>query len=323
MEPLDKIGFYTMYDERVKHSSETSPLKRCELLLTGACNFKCPYCRGLCDNSSMSLVKAKEIVYKWATHNLENIRFSGGEPTIWPHLVELVAYAKNVGIQRIAISSNGSAKQELYEKLVEAGANDFSISLDACCSSTCDAMAGREGMLEVITNNIKYLSSKTYVTVGVVLTEKNQDELKDIVKFAKSLGVSDIRIISAAQKGKNIPVKDIEPDAKYPILSFRVNRDKEGLGVRGILPEDSHNCPLVLDDMAVVGEYHYPCIIYLREGGKPLGSINDPIEKIRADRAKWAFEHDTHKDPICCNNCLDVCTVFNNRWNELNGNNNK
>jgi sulfatase maturation enzyme AslB (radical SAM superfamily) len=43
---LENIGFYTLSDDRCKNASSTSPLMRCELVLTDACNFKCPYCRG-------------------------------------------------------------------------------------------------------------------------------------------------------------------------------------------------------------------------------------------------------------------------------------
>lgn len=44
---LEDIGFYTLSDERAKNASESSPLHRCEILITDKCNFKCPYCRGM------------------------------------------------------------------------------------------------------------------------------------------------------------------------------------------------------------------------------------------------------------------------------------
>lgn len=47
MEDLNKIGFYSLSDDRVRNTSETSQMKRCEMIITEYCNFKCPYCRGL------------------------------------------------------------------------------------------------------------------------------------------------------------------------------------------------------------------------------------------------------------------------------------
>ena len=120
---LEDIGFYTLSERRAKNVSWESDLMRCELILTDACNFKCPYCRGLAEpyRGTLSLAEAKQIVRLWAQGNLHNVRFSGGEPTIWPGLVELVEYTKAMpSIERIAISTNGSADLELYQQIGRA-----------------------------------------------------------------------------------------------------------------------------------------------------------------------------------------------------------
>jgi len=71
--------------------------------------------------------------------------------------------------------------------------------LDACCAEDGDKMSGGvKGSWEKVIENIRLISEKTYVTVGVVLNEMNIDSTIDTIKFANSLGVSDIRIISAS-----------------------------------------------------------------------------------------------------------------------------
>ena len=78
----------------------------------------------------------------------------------------------------------------------------------------------------------------------------------------------------------------------------------------GIDKEDTNKCPLVLDDSIIAGNYHFPCVIYMREQGKPIGMIN---KGMRAERAAWFESHDTYKDKICKANCLDVCVEYNNK----------
>ena len=138
---LEEIGFYTLSDARVKQAGINSPLWRCELLLGARCNFKCPYCRNV-GGKDLPYEQAITIVREWGLQGLKNIRFSGGEPTLWPGLVNLVTFAATQCIERIAISTNGSASADLYRQLVKAGANDFSVSLDACCAEDGDKMAG-------------------------------------------------------------------------------------------------------------------------------------------------------------------------------------
>lgn len=317
---LENIGFYTLSDDRAKNASEESQLMRCEVILTDACNFKCPYCRGVRDDikGTMTLEKAKYIVDLWTKDNLKNIRFSGGEPTVYKHLVEIVEYTKSKGVERIAISTNGSADLELYKRLIDAGVNDFSISLDACCSAFGDMMAGGiEGAWNKVINNIKELSKLTYVTIGCVVTEDTIGQLKETIEFAASLGVSDIRIISSAQYNSLLEnAKTVSEDVykKYPILKYRIENINNKRNVRGLQSEDSHRCGLVLDDMAIAGDYHFPCIIYMREGGNPIGKVG---ENMRQERLQWAENHDTHKDPICKKNCLDVCIDYNNKYNKF------
>jgi MoaA/NifB/PqqE/SkfB family radical SAM enzyme len=316
---LEDIGFYTLSDARAASASEFSPLSRCELILTDKCNFKCPYCRGLKNQYSgdMDFDKAANVVKQWTLHGLKNIRFSGGEPTFYEYLPDLVLIARKT-CEHIALSTNGTAPLETYEGLIKCGVNDFSISLDACCASTADLMSGGEAQFEEICNTILELSDKAYVTVGVVLTPDNISEVGDIIDLAHFLQVNDIRIIPSAQWKQSLDSFKINKEIleRYPILEYRYNNLKNGISVRGLSESDNHRCPLVLDDMAVVGDDHYPCIIYLREQGEPIGKFTN-ISEVRAARARWYETHNVYADPICRMNCLDVCRDYSNRWKEL------
>ncbi len=333
MNSLDTIGFYTLSNERAKNASSTSPLWRCELILTDKCNFKCPYCRGVENENKghLTWLEAVFIIDMWKANGLKNIRFSGGEPTLWNsdngnhrNLVDLVYYSKTLGIDRIAVSTNGSADSGFYQKLIKAGANDFSVSLDACCSEIGDTMAGGvKGNWNKVVGNIRYLSRETYVTVGIVFTDTNIHEFKEIVRFAsEDLGVSDIRILPSAQWNKsfdNIRIDETVQNS-HPILNYRMNNYNNGRHVRGLNNGDSRHCFLALDDMAVLKGKHYPCIIYMRELGIPIGHIDksilpfEAIKKIRKERLDWMMQHNVHLDVICKNNCLDVCVDYNNKF---------
>ncbi len=319
---LEGIGFYTLTDARAATASDRSPLSRCELLVTDACNFRCPYCRGCAPayRGTLGREKWEPILAAWTDEGMRNVRLSGGEPTLHQDLPEMVRHCVTRGVERIAISTNGSRPRCVYDDLLCAGVNDFSISLDACCASTGDAMAGGvEGAWEAVVETIRYLAPRAYVTVGVLLTEENGRELLDTVRFAHSLGVADIRIIPAAQHAATLPDAARLPDdllAPHPILCYRVTNLRRGRPLRGLAPSDHDRCPLTLDDMAVVGGFHFPCIIYLREGGPPIGPVSDG-RTMREARARWAILHDTHADPICRRNCLDVCVDYNNRFRDL------
>jgi len=313
---LENIGFYTLTDERAKNTSWDSPMQRCEMIVTDHCNFNCPYCRGLRNDGDIDLEVAFDTLDEWCLQGLKNVRFSGGEPTLYPFLINLVARAKKQQVERIAISTNGSARFSKYDDLIHAGANDFSISLDACCASDGDIMAGVGNKWNRVKTNIRQIAKRTYVTVGVVLTGTNADNVVDIIHFAHDLGVADIRLVAAAQNSKlELDLSGIRPDVldAHPILKYRVEHYAEGRNVRGIQESDCHKCHLAKDDSVVSGNYHFPCVIYMREGGKPIGEVGN----MRPERKSWFELHNSYDDPICKANCLDVCIDYNNKAEEL------
>lgn len=314
---LKEIGFYTLSDDRIKYSSETSDLQRAEIILTSRCNFNCNYCAKV-GGPDQPVEEVLHQLRLLAKYNLKSVRFSGGEPTLYRGLERLVLASKALGIKNVAVSTNGYSSLDSYKKLINYGVNDFSISLDACCAEVGDMMAGGiKGAFEKITQNIKELSKLTYVTVGVVLTDDNIDSINDIVKFASDLGVADIRVIPAAQKSDRINSINIDQSIlnKHPILAYRVANIKTGLPVRGIRPSNSHRCGIVLDDVAICEGQQYPCVIYARQRGKPIGPMN---ENFRQDRLNWSLNTDTHKDLTCRSNCLDCLILANDKFENLN-----
>ena len=311
--PLSHMGFYTLTDNRCRNTSSTSPLARCVLVLTEKCNFACPYCRTN-NGEEMPTSRAEEIIRLWGKEQTHAILFTGGEPTLHPDLVQLVKLAKKVGIRRVGVGTNGSADIKLYHELWKAGVDDFSISLDADNPEDGAKLSGRSGRIwEKTVANIREISSFTRVTIGLVFDEHNVHRVNEIIRFTLDLGVSDIRVNPAAQFSSRLP--DIQLDdeliEKYPILAWRVENSRCNIGVRGLGEDDAEKCWLVLDEMVVNGDYHYPCFIYMREGGKPIGKWGPDV---RERRAEWLEKHDPKRDPICINNCADCCSSFNRKF---------
>ena len=319
---LDEIGFYTMSDERAMNASEKTRIKRMEICLTDKCNFKCVYCRGVPE-----LVKGNINFHD--TLNLlellkpDAVRFTGGEPTLYDNnALMMLVYACSSFANYIALSTNGTAPLKFYKELISAGVNDFSISLDGACCAVGDTMSGGViGAWDTVVSNIKILSELVYVSVGMVFTEQNVHQCKEAVLFADSLGVSDIRVIPASQYNKAlIMLKDLPTNIRlsHNILNYRINNLKNGIQMRGIDTsiEPEYKCPLVLDDVMIAGKYHFPCPIYFRENGNPIGIISS---ELRNDRLKWFKETNCSNDVICRTNCLDVCHDYNKKWQEYHG----
>ena len=305
---LDEIGFPTINDKRARYANEKSPMVRCDMVLTDRCTFRCPYCRGIREDcrGSVSMEDAKRMVDLWTENGLTELRLTSGEPTLWPGIADLVKYAKSRGTQSVGISTNGFSDPALYNELIDAGADTFSISLDACEPEEGDRMSGGiKGSWYKVTDNIREISKRAHVKLGVVATAETAEDLPETIDFALSLGAHDIKLISAAQYNRLLTSAGMISEKlreEHPFLNYRITNMEHGRNIRGLNEYDSHRCPLVLDDSCFAGGYHFPCTLYMRERGKPIGV---PDENMRQARAEWYRSHDTHKDPICSAYCLD------------------
>ena len=74
------------------------------------CNMKCKFCYATFDDISakyLSIENVKIILFKLKEAGLKKITFAGGEPLLYPYIIEAVSYAKEIGLTT-SIITNGS-----------------------------------------------------------------------------------------------------------------------------------------------------------------------------------------------------------------------
>jgi len=102
------------------------------LYLTDQCNLDCSYCNEY-DNSvpHPATEDLKRYLDKIRDLGCLRIGFQGGEPLMHPDVVELVRYAKELGFQKVSMSTNAFLlTKTLLTELGEAGLDSLQISVD-------------------------------------------------------------------------------------------------------------------------------------------------------------------------------------------------
>ena len=116
------------------------------------------------------------------------ILFSGGEPTIAPHFLESVAYAKKVGFYRILAATNGiryAEDIEFCKAAKEAGQHGVYLQFDGT-SEEKNKHRGVGNLFDVKLKAIENLASVgiKVTLVTTIVNTINNDAIGDIVKFA-------------------------------------------------------------------------------------------------------------------------------------------
>ena len=116
------------------------------------------------------------------------ILFSGGEPTLSPHFLEAVSYAKRIGFYRILAATNGirfAQSEEFTRQARDAGLHGAYLQLDGI-SNEKNQHRGVKNLFDVkaqAIENMARVGMKTTLVTTVVNTI-NRDELGLIVDFA-------------------------------------------------------------------------------------------------------------------------------------------
>lgn len=165
-----------------------------DLRLGTRCNLNCVYC--LLGHENRFLRPLSEIVedLRFAREqHIEKVSFTGGEPTLHPDLLKVVAAARAMGFRRITLVTNGLTLSYpgRLDRLVEAGVNAIGISFDTPDPKTAEAMwqVGGESSRGLVFDRVV----RAIEDVGrfpdlplqsiAVVTSFNRTQLPDLARF--------------------------------------------------------------------------------------------------------------------------------------------
>ena len=119
--------------------SHTQKIRLPVVTITSACNLDCPICYVHNKNDGafhMGTEDFKRVLGHLRDDHggeLDIVNFTGGEPTVHPHFLDFLELAREAGIHRVTICSNGirlARDEALVRRLAELGAR-VALSFDS------------------------------------------------------------------------------------------------------------------------------------------------------------------------------------------------
>jgi GTP 3',8-cyclase len=157
--------------------------------LTDRCNFRCVYCMpaiGMKFQPREELLTDDELlraVALCAKLGFTKLRLTGGEPTVRPHLVDLVRELKTLpGIEEISMTTNALLLSRIAADLKTAGLDRINVSLDTLDPDRFKAMT-RGGRLDLVWAGLEAADAVGLTPIkinAVVVKDQNEDEVVDL-----------------------------------------------------------------------------------------------------------------------------------------------
>ena len=178
-----------------------SPTALANIDLTNRCNMNCPICFANANDAGYvyepdfdTVCKMLDALRGEQPIKCTAVQFSGGEPTVYPRLVDVIKAAKERKFAQVQIATNGIVFASHYDKLKEcaqAGLNTVYLQFDGMDDDIYMRSRGRK-MMDVkkgVIANLKKLKQETGHCPSVVLVVTtvrglNDNQIGDILRFA-------------------------------------------------------------------------------------------------------------------------------------------
>lgn len=160
--------------------------------LTDRCNYRCTYCMPdegieLAPRADvLSFEELEATVRALQQVGVERVRLTGGEPTVRKDLIELVSRLSRLGLQDLALSTNGERLEELALPLRRAGLHRLNVSVDTLQPDRF-AQVTRRGSLTKVLAGLEAARTAGFVHTKlncVAMRGFNDDELGALCRYA-------------------------------------------------------------------------------------------------------------------------------------------
>lgn len=226
--------------------------KRFWLRTTRTCNNHCIFCHDseIQNGEMLSGLELQRQIKKAKEEGYARLILSGGEPTIHPDIIELVDYARRIGLEWIQIISNGRmfAYQEFTRRMVEAGLSEVTVSFHSHIPEIADSLTGVKGsFLQTIKGIENLKKSNIVISIDIVLSTYNYRHLKEAIEFFHSkLGIGEFDILHLTPFGRaleNYKELRLEPMAERREIRRVIKYAKE----KGIILWTNRVPPMILE----------------------------------------------------------------------------
>lgn len=175
--------------------------KRVKIVIGLKCNIQCVFCyyRDNLQTPNRAIAEIRKDLIYARRHGIEEVDFSGGEPTVHPGLPQLIFEAKSIGMQKVCIISNGwrLADREYLRSLQEAGLDEILFSVHGSSPAVHDELTATPRSFERITAALGHAAGLGLtVRTNTVVNRVNLDDLDSIGRFIGQFRPAQVNFIT-------------------------------------------------------------------------------------------------------------------------------
>lgn len=172
-------------EAEIKKAVAANKLLSMEIEFSRICNFRCSYCY-VADKSEckdeLSRAEIKDVILQAKTLGARKIIILGGEPSIYPHLIEMLSFLSAEGFD-VEMFTNGTGIDKDLAAVLAQERVRVVLKMNSRDEELQDRLAGKKGAFRIISNALStlqkagYPSEELFLAISTVICQQNIKEL--------------------------------------------------------------------------------------------------------------------------------------------------
>ncbi|MBI3564478.1 MAG: radical SAM protein [Elusimicrobia bacterium] len=149
------------------------------------CNQRCRFCSNPVNERELPLAEARRLVDRYRRRGYDGVILTGGEPTLWEPLPELIAYAARRGVPcRVITNAQRTADPAYLDRLLAAGLEHVHVSVHSHRKAVQAFLTGNPESLANIVRTLARLGRRgATVAVNQTICAQNAGHLDQTARW--------------------------------------------------------------------------------------------------------------------------------------------
>ncbi len=191
-----------------------SRMIHCNLQVTYRCNFRCRICdfwkQTHHESQELSLDDVRVIGRKLGRFGTLIVSLAGGEPLIREDLAEIITILNKANHFPILITNGWFVDESRAREILQAGLQEISVSVDYADPAKHDCQRGKAGAWDRAIKALEILNrcrtnKRNRVHMISVLMDDNLDQVEELIKLSRRLGVTYMVNLYSSNRGTKAP----------------------------------------------------------------------------------------------------------------------
>ncbi len=184
-------------ESEIQEAVAAGRLLSMEIEFSRACNFRCAYCyvpRDEKKREELSRAEIRDVLRQAKALGARKIIILGGEPSIYPHLEEMITFLSSLGME-IEMFTNGSGIDRHLAAVLAANRVRVVLKMNSRDRSLQDRLAGLQGASAIIEQartvlgEAGYPSKELFLAASTIICRQNIEELPDMWRWLRGQGM--------------------------------------------------------------------------------------------------------------------------------------